>query len=131
MKKTLTILLSGILLNFSTFAQYKFDNILYGATYYHEYIHYELLDEDIRMMKDAGLSVVRVSESSWALFEPQEGVFEFAWMDRIRDKMHTAGIYEHDEYKNKTRFFYPFLCKKVFILQMGKIKKTSNFDARK
>jgi len=77
---------------FSTFAQFKFDNILYGAAYYHEYMPSERLDEDIRMMKDAGLTVVRVGESSWGLFEPQEGVFEFAWMDRIIDKMHAAGI---------------------------------------
>jgi beta-galactosidase len=52
----------------------------------------ERLDEDIRLMKDAGLTVVRVGESTWSLFEPQEGVFEFAWMDRILDKMHEAGI---------------------------------------
>ena len=92
MKKTFIILLSSLLLPLSTQAQYKFDNILYGAAYYHEYMPYERLDEDIRMMKEAGLTVVRVGESSWALFEPQEGVFEFAWMDRIIDKMHAAGI---------------------------------------
>jgi beta-galactosidase len=33
-----------------------------------------------------------VGESTWSLFEPQEGVFEFEWMDRILDKMHEAGI---------------------------------------
>lgn len=74
------------------FGQYKFDNILYGAAYYHEYMPSERLDKDIELMKQAGVSVVRVGESSWALFEPQEGVFEFAWMDRIVDKMHEAGI---------------------------------------
>ena len=73
-------------------AQYKFENILYGAAYYHEYMPSDRLDADIRMMKDAGLTVVRVGESTWSLFEPQEGVFEFAWMDRILDKMHAAGI---------------------------------------
>jgi beta-galactosidase len=73
-------------------AQYKFDNVLYGAAYYHEYMPSERLDEDIRMMKEAGVSVVRVGESTWSLFEPQEGVFEFDWMDRVLDKMHQAGI---------------------------------------
>jgi beta-galactosidase len=87
----LFILLTGALLHPAQ-AQYRFDNILYGAAYYHEYMPAERLDEDIRMMKDAGLTVVRVGESSWGLFEPQEGVFDFAWMDRILDKMHTAGI---------------------------------------
>ena len=44
------------------------------------------------MMKECGLNVVRVGESAWGLFEPQEGVFDFKWMDRIVDKMYAAGI---------------------------------------
>ena len=68
------------------------DNILYGVAYYHEYMPYERLDEDIRMMKEAGISVVRVGESTWSLFEPREGEFEFAWMDRIIDGFYEAGI---------------------------------------
>jgi beta-galactosidase len=87
----LSVFLTGALLHPAQ-AQSRFDNILYGAAYYHEYMPAERLDEDVRMMKDAGLTVVRVGESSWGLFEPQEGVFDFAWMDRILDKMHAAGI---------------------------------------
>ncbi|MCK5066370.1 MAG: beta-galactosidase [Bacteroidales bacterium] len=30
------------------------------------------------MMTEAGISVVRVGESTWSLFEPREGEFEFA-----------------------------------------------------
>lgn len=52
----------------------------------------ERLDKDVEMMKNAGISVVRLGESTWSLFEPREGEFEFAWMDRIIDKMHKAGI---------------------------------------
>lgn len=70
----------------------KFDNVLYGVAYYHEYMPYERLDKDVQMMKDAGISVVRLGESTWSLFEPKEGHFEFAWMDRILDKMQQAGI---------------------------------------
>ena len=68
------------------------ENILYGAAYYHEYMPYDRLDEDVRMMKEAEISVVRVGESTWSLFEPREGEFEFAWMDRIIDKFYDAGI---------------------------------------
>jgi len=74
MKRCFLILILGITAHLSTFVQYKFDNILYGAAYYHEYMPAERLDEDIRMMKEAGVTVVRVGESSWGLFEPQEGV---------------------------------------------------------
>jgi len=70
----------------------KTDNILYGAAYYHEYMPSERLEEDVRMMKEAGISVVRLGESTWSLFEPREGEFEFAWMDRIINKFYEAGI---------------------------------------
>lgn len=71
---------------------YQFDKPLYGAAYYSEYAPADRLDEDIRLMKEAGLTVVRVGESTWSLFEPQDGVFEFGWMDHILDAMHQAGI---------------------------------------
>ena len=77
---------------FSANAQPKFDAPLYGAAYYSEYTPTDRLDEDIRLMKEAGLTVVRVGESTWSLFEPKDGQFEFAWMDRILDKMYAAGI---------------------------------------
>ena len=68
------------------------DTILYGAAYYHEYMPYERLDKDIELMKRAGITVVRVGESTWTSWEPREGEFQFAWMDRIVDEMHAAGI---------------------------------------
>ena len=70
----------------------KMDNVLYGAAYYHEYMPTERLAEDLKLMKESGISVVRVGESTWSLFEPREGEFEFAWMDRILDGLHANGI---------------------------------------
>lgn len=69
-----------------------FSTILYGAAYYHEYEPYERLDQDVRMMKDVGLNVVRMGESTWSLWEPEDGQFEYAWMDRVVDAMGKAGI---------------------------------------
>jgi len=66
--------------------------ILYGAAYYHEYMPHERLDKDVALMKRAGITVVRVGESTWTSWEPREGEFQFAWMDRIVDAMHAAGI---------------------------------------
>ncbi len=73
-------------------AEPSFDQILYGVAYYHEYMPEERLETDVAMMKEAGITVVRVGESTWSLFEPSEGKFDFAWMDRIIDKFHEAGI---------------------------------------
>jgi beta-galactosidase len=66
--------------------------ILYGAAYYHEYEPTERLDQDVAMMKAAGLNVVRMGESTWSLWEPEDGRFEYAWMDRVVDAMSKAGI---------------------------------------
>lgn len=66
--------------------------ILYGAAYYPEYEPYDRLDQDIAMMKAAGLNVVRMGESTWSLWEPSDGHFEYAWMDRAVDALGKAGI---------------------------------------
>jgi len=70
----------------------KMDNVLYGAAYYQEYMPSDRLAEDLKLMKESGISVVRLGESTWSLFEPREGEFEFAWMDRIIDGLYANGI---------------------------------------
>lgn len=74
------------------FAPGKMDTVLYGVAYYTEYMPYERLDQDVELMRKAGISVVRLGESSWGLWEPQDGKFEYAWMDRVVERMHQAGI---------------------------------------
>ena len=74
------------------FAPDKMETVLYGAAYYSEYMPYERLEQDVKLMQQAGISVVRMGESSWGLWEPEDGRFEYAWMDRVIDRMHNAGI---------------------------------------
>ena len=69
-----------------------FPTVLYGAAYYHEYMPSERLDKDVAMMKAAGFNVVRLGESTWSLWEPENGRFDYAWMDRVIDAMGKAGI---------------------------------------
>jgi beta-galactosidase len=76
----------------TSFRPDQMDTVLYGAAYYPEYMPYERTDEDIALMKKAGITVVRVGESTWGLWEPQDGRFEYAWMDRVIEKLHVAGI---------------------------------------
>lgn len=68
------------------------EKFLYGVAYYHEYMPSERLAEDVRMMKDAGVNLVRVGESTWANWEPRDGAFATAWIDPVLDAMHAAGI---------------------------------------
>jgi beta-galactosidase len=71
----------------------RMDTILYGAAYYPEYMPYDRLDTDVELMQKAGINVVRIGESTWGLWEPQDGKFEFAWMDRVVNRLHAAGIH--------------------------------------
>lgn len=91
--KTILLFLLFALFSKDLFAQdYQFDDLLYGAAYYHEYMPEERLDEDVKLMKQAGINFVRLGESTWQIWEPKEGVYKFEWMDRIVAKMHAAGI---------------------------------------
>ncbi|MDO3413182.1 beta-galactosidase [Saccharibacillus sp. CPCC 101409] len=68
------------------------ERLHYGVAYYDEYMPHDRLDKDIEMMKAAGITVVRIAESTWSTHEPQNGVFDFASVDRVLDAMHAAGI---------------------------------------
>lgn len=70
----------------------KQQHLLYGAAYYEEYMPYDRLDQDIAMMKAAGMNVVRIGESTWSTCEPQEGVFDFHHVTRVIEAMGKAGI---------------------------------------
>jgi beta-galactosidase len=85
---TLILLLFAKQLN----AQPKIDKVLFGIAYYDEYMPYDRLDKDVKMMKDAGINVVRIAESTWSTEEPQDDVYDFSHIDRVLDAMHKAGI---------------------------------------
>lgn len=53
----------------------------------------QVWDEDIRLMKLAGVNVATVGVFSWAQIEIEEGKFEFGWLDQIMDKLAENGIY--------------------------------------
>ena len=76
----------------STFSPDKMATVLYGVAYYPEYMPYDRLDQDVEMMQKAGITVVRVGESTWSSWEPRDGDFQFAWMQRVLDRLHQAGI---------------------------------------
>ncbi|HEU4788978.1 MAG TPA: beta-galactosidase [Flavobacterium sp.] len=96
MKKNLlffiSVVLTFLISTTTGFAQIKKDKLLFGAAYYDEYMPYERLDKDIKMMKETGINVVRIAESTWSTMEPQEGVFDFSHIDRVLDAMYKAGI---------------------------------------
>jgi beta-galactosidase len=70
----------------------RLNTILYGAAYYPEYMPYERLETDVELMRKAGITLVRVGESTWSSWEPRDGEFQFDWMQRALDRLHAAGI---------------------------------------
>ena len=70
----------------------KFGTILYGASYYWEYMPVERLEQDVQLMETLGVTFVRLGESTWGVMEPRDGEFDFAWLDRVIDRLHKAGI---------------------------------------
>jgi beta-galactosidase len=52
----------------------------------------EEIHRDIAIMKRAGFNLVRMGDLSWDSFEPSEGHFDFAWLDKVMDEMAANGI---------------------------------------
>ncbi|MFJ4951804.1 beta-galactosidase [Streptomyces sp. NPDC088760] len=66
--------------------------ILFGGDYNPEQWPEETWQDDVRLMKDAGVNSVTLGVFSWARLEPEPGAREFGWLDRLMDLMHAHGI---------------------------------------
>lgn len=66
--------------------------IRYGGDYNPEQWPEEVWAQDVELMREAGVNLVSVGIFSWALLEPREGEYDFGWLDRLFDLLHTAGI---------------------------------------
>lgn len=51
----------------------------------------EILKEDLRLMKLSGTNTLSVGIFAWAALEPEEGRFEFAWLDKVIDDLYRNG----------------------------------------
>lgn len=63
-----------------------------GCAYYPEHWPRERWEQDAALMREAGLSVVRVGEFAWDKFEPHFGHFDFAWMDEAIEILAAEGL---------------------------------------
>ena len=66
--------------------------VLFGAAYYVEYQPYERLKTDLDLMVDARFTVIRVGESVWSTWEPENGRFNLEWLQPVLDGAHERGI---------------------------------------
>lgn len=70
----------------------KADKLLFGAAYYDEYLPEDRLETDMEMMEKAGMNVIRIAESTWSTWEPQDGVFDFTHLHRMLSCSQKHGI---------------------------------------
>ena len=64
-----------------------------GAAYYNEYLpDPDRLQLDLSLMKQAGITCIRVGESVWSTWEPRDGEFNLDWLEPILDGAAEHGI---------------------------------------
>ncbi|MGW3402774.1 beta-galactosidase [Streptomyces zhihengii] len=66
--------------------------LAFGGDYNPEQWPQSVWEEDVRLMREAGVTMVSVGIFSWALLEPEPGAHDFGWLDRILHLLHENGI---------------------------------------
>lgn len=86
MKKRLLAMVCGCLFYGGIFARHTWfddkDLTLTGAYYYPEHWDEGQWERDLKQMHELGFEFTHFAEFAWAQLEPQEGVYDFAWLDR-------------------------------------------------
>ncbi|EAP97344.1 probable beta-galactosidase [Janibacter sp. HTCC2649] len=68
------------------------DGIAFGGDYNPEQWPRATWDEDMRLMRDAGVTFVTLGVFSWSWLEPTKGEYTFEWLDEAMDLLHANGI---------------------------------------
>ncbi|MGO4269694.1 beta-galactosidase [Paenibacillus sp. TAF58] len=63
-----------------------------GVDYYPEHWERAMWDQDADLMRQTGVRLVRLAEFAWSRLEPEEGRYDFAWLDDAIDVFHQRGI---------------------------------------
>lgn len=53
----------------------------------------EVLKKDIELMKKSGCNAMSVGIFAWSMLEPEEGVFNFEWLDKVINDLYDNGVY--------------------------------------
>ncbi|MDQ0935853.1 beta-galactosidase [Streptomyces turgidiscabies] len=66
--------------------------LAYGADYNPEQWPREVWEEDVRLMREAGVNIVSLGIFSWARIQPDADTWDFGWLDEVMDLLHEGGI---------------------------------------
>lgn len=72
----------------------SFGRLLYGGDYNPEqWLEYpDILEKDIEYMKKAHINAVSLGIFAWSSLEPEEGRFDFSWMEERIEQLYENGI---------------------------------------
>lgn len=68
------------------------EGLSFGGDFSPEQWPREVWDEDVRLMREAGVNLVTVGVFSWALLERSPGEYTWSWLDEVLDLLHANGI---------------------------------------
>lgn len=68
------------------------DKIYIGAAYYPELWDESEVEQDVARCKELGINCLRIGEFAWGRMEAKEGEYDFGWLLRVVEKLHTNGI---------------------------------------
>ncbi|MCU0503437.1 MAG: beta-galactosidase [Anaerolineae bacterium] len=63
-----------------------------GAAYYPEHITSDRVAADAELMQAAGVNLARMGEFAWVFMEPDDGRFDFAWLDHAIETLAHRGV---------------------------------------
>lgn len=76
----------------SSVVRHRLGRFGFGADYNPEQWPESVWDEDMTLMKAAGVTMVSVGIFGWAAVETTPGEYDFGWLDRVMDRLSANGI---------------------------------------
>ncbi|MEV7736991.1 beta-galactosidase [Streptomyces sp. NPDC088921] len=70
----------------------RLGGLAFGGDYNPEQWDEAVWKEDDELMRRARVNLATVGVFSWALLEPEEGRYDFAWLDAHLDRLHANGV---------------------------------------
>ncbi|HET6711314.1 beta-galactosidase [Amycolatopsis sp.] len=70
----------------------RLGGLAFGGDYNPEQWDEPVWKEDDELMRRAKVNLATVGVFSWALLEPEEGRYDFAWLDAHLDRLHANGV---------------------------------------
>ena len=74
----------------------SYDRILHGGDYnLDQWLDKpDILAEDLQLMKRAGINCVSLGIFAWSHMEPEDGVYDFDWLEDIIQRLYENGVYK-------------------------------------